>query len=123
MSNVYFDLWDNAQQLRFSCQYSKVPAKKECLNIKQKLGHQEFQSFNVIETFESLHSFTHSLTHSRHAERLLFSCLCSKVTPTLSLSLLSLLSLLAHCSHWVRFVGPNSDNGPLWSNSTIIVRF
>ena len=27
------------------------------------------------------------------------------------------------CSHWVRFVGPNSDIGPLWSNSTIIVRF
>ena len=30
------------------------------------------------------HSFTLSFTHSPHAEQLLFSCLCSKVTRTLS---------------------------------------
>ena len=30
------------------------------------------------------HSFTLSFTHSQHAEQLLFSCLCSKITLSLS---------------------------------------
>ena len=38
-------------------------------------------------TLSYSHSFTHSFTHSSHAEQLLFSCLCSKVTLTLSHSL------------------------------------
>merc|ERR1711994_234898 len=84
---------------------------KKCLNVRQKLGTWKF--FNVFlrfpmfsnvfqcyllsfslsltmslsHTLSLSHSFNLSFTHSRHAEQVLFSCLCSKVTLTHSLSL------------------------------------
>ena len=50
--------------------------KKECLNVRQKLGTR-----NSCKTCKTC---TLSFTHSGHAEQLLFSCLCSKVTLPLS---------------------------------------
>ena len=49
------------------------------------------------------HSFTLLFTHSRHAEQLLFSCLCSKVTLSLSHSLTLTLSHSHTHSHTLSF--------------------
>ena len=43
-------------------------------------------SHSLTQSFSLSHSFNLSLNHSRHAEQLLFSSLCSKVTLTLSRS-------------------------------------
>ena len=62
---------------------------KKCLNIRQKRGNQEH-----------CRTLTLSFTHSRHAEQLLFSCLCSKVTLTLSISYSLTLNMLNNfCFH------------------------
>ena len=70
-----------------------VVVKKKCLNVRQKLGtrnvfknlkNSHSFTFTTFATFTTLTTFTLSFTHSQHAEELLFSCLCSKVTLTLS---------------------------------------
>ena len=55
----------------FQSSQSRIPAKRMS-EIRQKLTLS--------------HSFSLSFTHSRHNEQLLFSCLCSKVTLSISLS-------------------------------------
>ena len=47
-----------------------------------KAGNQITLSHSLILSLS--HSFTLSFTHSQHAEQLLFSCLCSKITLSLS---------------------------------------
>ena len=51
---------------------------EKCLNVRQKLGTWQTCSLDHLQTC------TLSFTHSGHAEQLLFSCLCSKLTLTLS---------------------------------------
>ena len=46
--------------------------------------HSHSLSHSLTFTLSLSHSFTLLFTHSRHAEQLLFSCLCSKVTLSLS---------------------------------------
>ena len=60
---------------------------EKCLNVRQKLGNRK--TFKTLKTFKT---FTLSFTLSQHAEQLLFSCLCLKVTLTLSHSLTLILS-------------------------------
>ena len=55
---------------------------KKCLNVRHKLG-----------TCQTCKTCTLSFTHSGHAEQLLFSSLCSKVTLSLSHSLTLTLTL------------------------------
>ena len=55
----------------------------------QKMSERQTKAGNQITLSHSLilslsHSFTLSFTHSQHAEQLLFSCLCSKITLSLS---------------------------------------
>ena len=57
----------NTRTLFFSL--SLIMSFKKCLNVRQKLG-----------TRKTFKTFTLSFTLSQHAEQLLFSCLCSKVT-------------------------------------------
>ena len=57
---------------------------KKCMNVRQKLGTRNVLKNSHSFTFTTFTTFTLSFTHSRHAEQLLFSCLCSKVTLTLS---------------------------------------
>ena len=57
------------------------------LKLKKKNGWMSTKAGNQISLSHSL-----SFTHSRHTEQLLFSCLCSKVTLTLSHSHTILLS-------------------------------
>ena len=61
------------------------------------------------------HSFNLSFTHSQHAEQLLFSCLCSKVTLSLSHSLtLSVFQSLIHSfsTCWTTFVSMSMLKNP-----------
>ena len=59
---------------------------KKCLNVRQKLGTRNVLknshsfTFTTFATFTTFSTFTLSFTHSPHAEQLMFSCLCSKVT-------------------------------------------
>ena len=69
-------------------------SKRKCLNVRQKLG---------TRTLSQSHAFTLLFTHSRHAEQLLFSCLCSKVTLSLSHSLTLTLSHSHTHSHTLSF--------------------
>ena len=62
---------------------------KKCLNVRQKLGTR---TLSLTLSLSHSHSFTLLFTHSWHAEQLLFSCLCSKVTISLSHSLTLTLS-------------------------------
>ena len=50
---------------------------KKCLNVRQKLGTRA-HSLTHFHTLTHSHSLIRSL--SRHAEKILFSCLGSKVT-------------------------------------------
>ena len=79
------------------------PGMYECLNVLNNFCFHVYAQ-NLLSHFLTLtlsHSFTLLFTHSRHAEQLLFSCLCSKVTLTLlhSLSLSLVLSevVVIHC--------------------------
>ena len=77
---------------------------KKCLNVRQKLGTW---SHSLTLNVSHSHSLSLSFTHSRHTEQLLFSCLCSKVTLSLSHSLTltlshSLIHSLSTC--WTTFV-------------------
>ena len=65
-----------------------------------KAGNQNFlsHSHSLSLSLTLSHSFTLLFTHSRHAEQLLFSCLCSKVTLSLSHSLSHTLTLLHSCT-------------------------
>ena len=65
-------MFECSEQLLFSCVSSKV----SICNHSLSLSHSH--------SFSLLHSFNLSLNHSRHAEQLLFSSLCSKLTLTLS---------------------------------------
>ena len=58
-------------------------------NAIKKMSERQTKAGNQITLSHSLilslsHSFTLSFTHSQHAEQLLFSCLCSKITLSLS---------------------------------------
>ena len=61
--------------------------------IVHRAGSQLKMSERQTKTVNQEHSLTLSFTHSRHSEQLLFSCLCSKVTLSLSHSLTFTLSL------------------------------
>ena len=66
--------------IKLSTSYEKMSERQT------KAGNQEHSL-----TLTRSHSFTLSFTHSRHAEQLLFSCLCSKVTLSVSHSLIQSL--------------------------------
>ena len=62
------------------------------LSLTLTLSHSHSFSFS--------HSFNLSFTHSRHTEQLLFSCLCSKVTLSLTHSLtISIFHSHTHSQH------------------------
>ena len=92
-----FTLSLHAEQLLFSCLGSKVTLSFSH-TLTLTLSHSI--TLHMLNNFcfhghaqKSLsHSFTLSFTLSRHAEQLLFSCLCSKVTLSLSHSLTLTLS-------------------------------
>ena len=53
-----------------------------CFHVyaEKSLSHYHTLSLSHSLTLTLSHSFSLSFSHSRHAEQLLFSCLCSKVT-------------------------------------------
>ena len=72
-----------------------------CFHVYAQKSHSHTLTLSHSRTLALLHSCTLALLHtlilsftlSRHAEKLLFSCLCSKVTLSLSHSLTLSLSL------------------------------
>ena len=49
-----------------------------CFHVYVQKSLSQFHTLSLTLTLS--HSFNLSFTHSQHAEQLLFSCLCSKVT-------------------------------------------
>ena len=69
--------------------------------------HSHNLSLSHSHSYSLSHSFNLSFNHSQHAEQLLFSCLCSKVTLSFSLFLtLTLFQSLIHSlsTCWTTFV-------------------
>ena len=69
-------VWQSLQQYWTIRHFSWIESSKKMSERQTKAGNQISLSLS--------HSFTLSFTHSQHAEQLLFSCLCSKITLSLS---------------------------------------
>ena len=97
----FFDIISRSSTLSTDIRVHRAGSQLKMPECQTKAGN--------LDTFSLSHSVTLSLslpllfTHSRHAEQLLFSCLCSKVTLSLSDShTLLLFHSLSTC--WTTFV-------------------
>ena len=101
--NVRQKLGTRSHSLTVSHSLTLVILNNFCFHVyaQKSLAHSHTislsHSLNV--SLSRSHSFTLSFTHSPHAEQLLFSCLCSKVTLSHSLTLSHSHSLPLPLSH------------------------
>ena len=110
--------WEPDHSLSLSHLITLKMLNNFCFHVyaQKSLSHSLTVTLSLCHSFYISHSFNLSFTHSRHAEQLLFSCLCSKVTVysrkyfhTLSLSHSRTLTLSHSLIHslstcWTTFV-------------------